>query len=119
MANWSIGLYKDSDGNCPVLNWIKRDGDPQARRKITDKLRMLAQLQRPEDASRPLVDTLRGAVKELRVDKQIRVLFSWERDERTILALNATRKREGDVDESVVDAAVRYRQDWLRRMGKA
>jgi hypothetical protein len=69
--------------------------------------------ERPETIGRPLVDTLRAPAKELRATNQIRLVFTWEYDEHVILFLDADRKKNGHVDEAVVERALRYRDEWL------
>lgn len=67
------------------------------------------------NATRPLVDTIDGPLKELRVDKQIRLLFQWEEDTEWILFLEATRKKNGKIDPDVVERAKRNYQKWLKK----
>lgn len=60
-----------------------------------------------------MVDTVRGPIKELRVDKQLRVLFSCEEQRGVMLMLAATRKKNGDIDPKLVQTAMESREEWL------
>jgi len=108
----------DDRGRCPVEEFIESQGDAKIRAKIVKKLQMLSQCE-PDDVHRALVDTIDGPVKELRVDKQVRILFSWERESGHIVALEAERKKNGKLSDSVIQRATKNRETWLEsRLGK-
>lgn len=68
--------------------------------------------QPPHTIGRPLIDTLRGQIKELRATRQIRILFSWETKERIMLLLEGIRKKGGRVDPAAVERAQAHRAEW-------
>jgi hypothetical protein len=109
---WSIEFFRDPRGKYPVAEFIRSQADPRIRAKIVRKIEHLAHFHR-QDLKRPLVDTLKGAVKELVVDKQVRVLFSCEDEEGVMLMLEADRKKNGDVNPKVVEQALGNREKWL------
>lgn len=94
------------------MRFVYQQGDPNVQAKIIAKIRHVAKF-RYEDLGRPLVDTLRGPVKELVVDPQVRILFSCLREEAVMVMLEATRKKNGRVDETVVARACRNHEEWL------
>ncbi len=59
------------------------------------------------------MDTIDGPVKELRVSKQIRILFTVEQAHRIFLVLEGTIKKNGQVDPEAVGRAKNYRRVWL------
>jgi hypothetical protein len=68
--------------------------------------------QPPHTIGRPLIDTLRGPIKELRATRQIRILFSWETKEHIMLLLEGARKKGGRVAKPAVERAEAYRAEW-------
>ena len=102
----------DGKGFCPVRDFVRSQSPPDAA-KIVRKMEHVANYRRQE-LRRPMVDTVWGPIKELRVDKQLRVLFSCEDDRGVMLMLAATRKKNGDIDPRVVQATVERRDEWLR-----
>lgn len=54
--------------------------NPRDTAKIVRKMEHVAKFRR-QDLRRPMVDTVSGPIKELRVDKQLRVLFSCEQEQ--------------------------------------
>lgn len=111
--DWVPKIFAASAEECPVLDYLREETDARLRAKIIKKIEFLATVGR-EDAVRPLADTLEGAVKELRVDKQVRILFSWE-DGGILLILDGTRKKNGRVDQQVVRRAGANRERWLEK----
>lgn len=111
---WRVELYSEG-GHCPIDTFIKGFDDRRRRALIVRKLEHLAEVAAGgvQNLKRPLVDTLDGPIKELVVDKQIRVLFSVEQSNRIILALEGTVKKNGEVDREAINKAKRERQRWL------
>jgi len=109
-------LYSIEPNNCPIKDFIDDQGDAKVRARIVRKIEHLEKLD-PMQYSRPLVDTVEGPIKELRVDQQIRVLFSVERspDKVTVVCYNAERKKNGRISPALIEQAKEYRQDWVRR----
>lgn len=112
-AIWSVEFAIDPRGQVPVFEFIRDQGDAKIQALIVRKIEHVAKI-RFHDMRRPLVDTLDGPVKELIVDKQVRVLFSPERDRDLLLMLEAERKKNGDVDEEVIRRARENRERWLK-----
>lgn len=114
---WGAELYPDRRGNFPVIKFLKEQGTAKIKARIWVKMEHLARIaleQSPSMIGRPLVDTIQGAIKELRVDQQVRILFSWEYAEKLVLMLEGTRKKNGSVDPQAVKRALEYRADWLK-----
>ncbi len=109
-GEWDIRCVVEG-GNCPSVQYILSETDVNIRAKIIRKIIHLAQVG-AQDARRPLVDTLSGVVKELVVDRQVRILFSWHQSQRLLLILNGTRKKNGDVDPKVVRKASQLQKSW-------
>ena len=96
--------------------WAKQNPKLQAlmvRRLIhlLDQTQVLG----PGRIVRPQVEGLSGAVKEYRHlgDRQLRILFSWERNDHIILLLNGTRKKTNPLDRKLIEKAVELREMWL------
>ncbi|MGH7563532.1 MAG: type II toxin-antitoxin system RelE/ParE family toxin [Gemmatimonadota bacterium] len=110
-AEWQVRVFHDRRGRYPAFHKKDRPFLARSFRKL-EYLAEVVRFQRIENIPRELVDTIRGAVKELRVDKQIRVLFSWEHATHTILVLEAERKKNGGIDEKVIRRAIENREEW-------
>lgn len=108
-----VELALDGRGFCPVRDFVLSQ-NPREAAKLVRKMEHLAKFRR-QDLGRPMVDTISGPIKELRVDKQLRVLFSCEQDRGVMLMLAATRKKNGGIDSRLIQAAVQDREEWLRR----
>ena len=95
-----------------------RKQSPADWKKVERKLRILRDRtrdERPETIGRPLVETLRGGIKELRATDQIRILFAWIYESRTILLLQADRKKDGKVSEAAIVRAKENLDEWESR----
>ena len=116
---WSIVCVEDG-GSTPVIAFIRGLRNYRLQAKVVRKLRHLRDQTAeigPDGIRRPQVATLRGPIKEHRKlgDKQLRVLFSWERDSKRILLFNGCRKKQDAVPETVIAEAERLRDAWLGR----
>ena len=111
-----VFFVRGSKNECPALNYLLSETDQAVRARIVRKIEHLANVGR-ENQRRPLIDTLDGPIKELRVDQQVRILFSWEEwnGKRLVLILEGTRKKNGSVDPKVVQNAHDNRQEWLEK----
>ena len=114
---WTVELSCDEQGDVPVMEFTVKQRNPKIQAKIIKKmeyLRSQAESLGAENVGRPLVDTIDGDIKELRVDKQVRLLFSWQHDEGVILMLDGERKKNGKIDQALVERAKRSRQHWIK-----
>jgi hypothetical protein len=114
---WKVAVYLDRRRRSPVEDFLDKQS-PADRKKVERKLRNLrdrTRIERPETIGRPLVETLRGRIKELRATDQIRILFAWIYESRTILLLEADRKRNGKVSETVIARAKENLDEWESR----
>lgn len=116
---WSIVCVKDGE-DTPAIDFIRGLSGGRLKAKVIRKLLHLRDLTEqigPDRVVRPVVETLRGPIKEHRKlgEKQLRILFSWERKSNEILLLNGHRKKTDSVPESVIAEAERLRNAWLAR----
>jgi len=114
---WKVGVYRDRRGRSPVEDFLRKQS-PADRKKVERKLRILRDRtrdERPETIGRPLVEMLRGRIKELRATDQIRILFAWIYESRTILLLEGDRKKDGKVSEAAIVRAKENLDEWESR----
>lgn len=111
---WTAELFRDRRGRFPVRDFL--DGQSPAARKATLRtirsVLELARYQPVHTIGRPQVETLKGPIKELRPTKQIRILFSWEEEVKTMLLLEADSKKNGKVDPHAIRRAQANRAEW-------
>ena len=106
--------FCDRRGRYPLVDFLEKQ-DPRDRATVLNKIRIvleMARYQATHTIGRPLVDTLRGPIKELRPTKKIRILFSWEEDDSIMLLLEGDLKKNGTVDEAVIHRAAAYLAEW-------
>lgn len=111
---WTAEAFRDRRGRYPVIEFLERQ-DPRHRATVRNKIRMVLEMTRyqaTQTIGRPLVDTLRGPIKELRPTKQIRILFSWEEDDNIMLLLEGHLKKNGTVVEAAIHRAEAYLGEW-------
>jgi hypothetical protein len=116
-ARWKVAFYRDRRSRSPVEDFLAEQSAAD-RKKVERKLRILRDRtcdERPETIGRPLVETLRGRIKELRATDQIRVLFAWIYESRTILLLKADRKQGGRVSKAAIARAKENLDEWESR----
>jgi hypothetical protein len=116
---WTIVCVEDGS-TVPVVDFIVGLKDQRRQANVVRKvqhLRDMTQAMGPDRVVRPLVESLRGSIKELRklTDKQLRVLFSWERETKEILLLGGFRKKQDAVPEAIITEAERLHSVWLAR----
>jgi hypothetical protein len=109
---WDVDVFGNRKGRCPVFRFIRKQGDANVRATIIRKMEHVAKF-RFHDLGRPLVDTLDAPIKELIVDEQVRVLFACHREDGIMVMLEATRKKNGDVDPEAVRRAKENYEEWL------
>lgn len=114
---WTAALIPDRRGRYPVVEFIRSQGDATIRARIVAKMRHLEKIEY-EDFGRPLVDTLRGPLKELRVDEQLRVVFACHVERGLLFMLDADRKKNGHVDEAVIARAEKNLARWIEGGGE-
>jgi len=111
---WTAELFRDRRGRFPVLDFL--DGQSPVARKTTIRtirsVLELARYQPVHTIGRPQVETLEGPIKELRPTKQIRILFSWEEEVKTMLLLEADSKKNGKLDPHAIRRARANRAEW-------
>jgi hypothetical protein len=113
---WTVELYQDDRGRCPVGGFIRKQGDLRLQVRLIRKMEYVAEILHylePHQVTRPRFDTLSGPVKEYIADKQVRLALSFEKDERVVLMLEAERKKNGVIDPRTIERAVRNRDDWI------
>lgn len=109
---WEPLLFTSRTGRCPVERFLREQRDSTVRAAAIRKIQHLSRVG-PENAKRPLADTVRGEIKELRVDRQVRILFFWHREDHVVVCVEAERKKNGGLDEEVIERAARNREEWL------
>lgn len=113
-ATWTAHAFRDRRGRYPVVDFLEQQ-NPRDRALVRNKIRVLLEMlvhQPPHTIGRPLVDTLRGPIKELRATRQIRVLFSWEAEGQVMLFLEGERKKGRSIDRAVLERAEAHRAEW-------
>lgn len=112
---WTVEVFEDARGEHPVAEFLNDQPRKDVAATLTkiEMVREMARHELPEQIRSKLVKNLRGPIHEFRPTKQIRVLFSWEHDRRIILLLDAGRKKNGTVDEKLIERAERFRDEWL------
>ena len=101
-----------------MVEFIRAQQNPKLQALMVRRLihlRDQTQVLGPGRIVRPQVEGLSGAVKEYRHlgDRQLRILFSWERNDHIILLLNGTRKKTNALDRKLIEKAVELREMWL------
>lgn len=102
------------NGDCPFAKYLASETDARVRALILNKVAYLARV-RPEDYSRPLIDTLEGPIKEIRFgpNNSLRLLFSLEQDVGAIVVYGGERKKKGPVSQSLIEEAQELREIWV------
>lgn len=111
---WTAELFRDRRGRYPVVDFLDRQS-PGGRKVTLRTIRSileLAKYQPVHTIGRPRVETLAGPIKELRPTKQIRILFSWEEEVKTMLLLEADSKKNGKVDSHAIRRAQANLAEW-------
>ena len=109
-----------TDGSSvPAMEFIHGVRDRKRQALMMRRLQFLLELtqaQAPDEVRRPHVGLVDGAIKEYRHlgDRQLRILFSWEREGNTVLLLNGTRKKTKALDSTVIERAIVLRELWVR-----
>lgn len=111
---WTAELFRDRRGRYPVVDFLMRQSTP-AQKAMVSSIRIVLELAKQQPVhtiGRPQVETLEGAIKEIRATKQIRILFAWQEEPRTMLLLEADAKKNGRVDERVIKRAQANLAEW-------
>jgi hypothetical protein len=112
-SGFEVRLARSETGRIPFVAFLEPETDVKIRAKILSKIHHYSHFS-PEDFTRPHVDTLEGPIKEARVDRQLRVLFSLEQDREVLLVYGGERKKSGPVSRTLIEQAQELRDRWLR-----
>jgi hypothetical protein len=116
-VNWveptfTVLAATQANGDCPFHEFLESERNPKDRAAILGKVDHVSRLS-PREYQRPLIDTLDGPIKRIKVDQQLRVLFSSERQHNILLIYGGGRKKNGSVDPALIRAAQEMRAAWL------
>lgn len=104
-------FYQESEGDVPVLDWLKklRRSDQQAYAKCIAAIERLAEF--GHELRRPLADLLRDGIHELRVRKgrvNYRILYFFQGRDLAVLAHAIT--KEDEVPDADIERAIRRKK---------
>ena len=112
MPYTEVVYFAEEDGSVPMLEWL-RDLPRQAQSKVRTRMRLLAEF--GYELRRPLADTLREGVYELRVryrNIQYRALYFFYQQQ-AVLSHGVTKKGKR-VPDKEIDLAARRRRRFAR-----
>ncbi len=107
MPRTAVRLFREADGTTPFLDWIGdlERREPRAYVKCLERLGLLSQL--GSELRRPLADTLRDGIRELRVrvgSVHYRILYFFCGS--NVVCLSHGLTKEGKVPDAQIDVAV-------------
>jgi phage-related protein len=113
-SEWEVEFYRRSSGRCPALDFLRSLSEEEKVfvNRALDRLRTYGR-----DLDRPHVAHLRDHIYELRIHtsaSQVRLLYFFVYVNRIIVTHGFKKKTRG-VPQQEVDAAIRYRADYLDR----
>lgn len=111
MPHTAIYLFRAADGAVPLRDWLNEleEREPRAYRKCLQRILLLEQL--GSDLRRPLADSLRDGIRELRAKAgavNYRILYSFCGQNLVCLSHGLTKK--GAVPAADIDLALRRKK---------
>ncbi|MBI5200851.1 MAG: type II toxin-antitoxin system RelE/ParE family toxin [Elusimicrobia bacterium] len=114
MTDYEIVYYVARNGACPFKDFLEGSQD-KVRAKFFKIMKVLEAL--GPNLKRPLSDTLRDGIRELRVvfsGSQHRAFYFFS-DGRRIIVTHGIVKKSDRVPPGEIERAIRYRNDYLSR----
>ena len=111
MPHVGVVFFKESEGDVPVLGWLKdlRRYDPRAYEKCVAAVERLAEF--GHELRRPIADLLRDGIHELRIKKgrvNYRILYFFHGTNLAVLGHALTKEEE--VPKSDIERALRRKR---------
>ena len=116
--NYSIIYYEKEGGDCPVREFMQQFNPLREKPVIYARLALLEE--HDPQLKRPYADLLRDKIYELRFkisNKQVRILYFFAPNKKIIIT-NAFIKKTDKVPENEIERAIRYRHDYLVKLGE-
>lgn len=113
MPKTAVYIYQETNGVAPLLDWMD-----EIPRKVQDKFIKRFELleEKGNELRRPIVDTLRDGIREIRVERghvNYRVLYGFVGQNIVLLSHGCTKKKE--VPPKEIDLAIsnlnRYKEN--------
>lgn len=110
---YKVLLAKNEKGGVPFIDFLESESHWPLRAKMMAKVGMVAQMSR-EEHSRPLIDTVDGPIKEIRLpDDQLRTMFTLDDGSGVMLVCCGERKPGDAVSPEIIEEAHELRSAWL------
>jgi phage-related protein len=111
MPQTAVRLFREADGRIPLTDWLDNleESEPKAFRKCLQRILLLEQF--GYELRRPLADTLRDGIYELRIrhgNVHYRILYFFFGPNLACLSHGLT--KEGKVPDADIDLAVKRKK---------